>query len=74
MPPRSSSATKSTSSPAHPDRLTVEHHLDADSGFLTVEDVTAFVGRDTDAHVYVWGPTPFMDLVETWVAAAGKTC
>ncbi len=56
---------------AHPDRLTVEHHLDADSGFLTADDITAFVGRDTDAHVYVCGPTPFMDLVEAGVAAAG---
>ena len=56
---------------AHPDRFSVHHHLDAERGYLTAEDVAAFVGRDTDAQVFVCGPTPFMDLVEAGVAAAG---
>ena len=56
---------------AHPDRLEVRHHLDADAGYLTADDIAAFVGDDTDAHVYVCGPTPFMDLVDVGVAAAG---
>jgi len=55
----------------HPDRLAVRHHLDAESGFLTADDIAAFVGDDTDAHVFVCGPTPFMDVVEEGLARAG---
>ncbi len=56
---------------AHPERLTVRHHRDDDAGYLTADDITAFVGTDTDADVFICGPTPFMDLVEAGVAAAG---
>lgn len=56
---------------AHGDRLAVHHHLDAESGFVTADDVTTFLGDAADAHVFVCGPTPFMDLVEAGAAAAG---
>jgi ferredoxin-NADP reductase len=55
----------------HPGRLSVRHHLDSDGGFLTAEDVPAFVGGDLDADFYVCGPAPFMDLVETALLALG---
>lgn len=53
---------------AHPDRLTVVHHLDADSGFVDHDELRAFLAGGTDADsiddAYVCGPTPFMDLAE----------
>lgn len=50
---------------AHPGRLDVRHHFDSDGGFLTAEDVRAFVGTEgAAADCYVCGPGPFMDLVE----------
>ena len=58
----------------HPDRLAVRHHLDADAGFLTADDIAEFVGDDTDAHVFVCGPAPFMDLVEEGLIRAGIPC
>lgn len=55
----------------HPDRLAIHHHLDSAGGYVSVDDVTAFIGDDTDAHVFVCGPTPFMDVVEAGAATAG---
>ncbi len=51
---------------AHPDRLTVHHHLDAQTGYVSADDITSFLADTggTDAHVFICGPTPFMDLVE----------
>ena len=57
----------------HGDRLEVHHHLDADGGFLTADDVAAFV-RDAgggDADCYICGPGPFMDLVESTLLGLG---
>ena len=61
---------------SHPDRLTVHRHLDSEAGYVQAADVSAFLtssfGNDpTDAHVYICGPTPFMDLVEAGALAAG---
>ncbi len=57
---------------AHPGRLDVRHHFDADGGFLTEEGVAAFVGADgSDADCYVCGPGPFMDLVEPVLLGLG---
>ena len=56
---------------ANSDRLTVHHHLDADSGYVTADDIAGFLGDAADAHVFVCGPTPFMDLVEAGASAAG---
>ena len=53
------------------DQLTLQHHLDAEAGFLDAAAITAFVGADTHADVYVCGPTPFMDLAETGLVGAG---
>ena len=54
----------------HPGRLQVRHHFDTDDGFLTPEAIDHFVG-DVDADVYICGPGPFMDLVESTVQANG---
>jgi 3-ketosteroid 9alpha-monooxygenase subunit B len=55
----------------HDGRVTIRHHLDVDSGFLTTDDIVEFVGEDVDADVFVCGPPPFMDLVEAGLAMAG---
>jgi len=55
----------------HPDRLEVRHHFDADDGFLTPEAIAHFVGSDLEADVYICGPGPFMDLVESTVQTLG---
>ncbi len=62
---------------AHPDRLTLVHHLDADSGFLDTAAAVEFLGNafpegpDSIADAYVCGPTPFMDLAEAGLEAFG---
>lgn len=56
---------------AHPKRFELVHHLDADGGFLSADAATAFFADATDATVYLCGPTPFMDLIEASLAAAG---
>ncbi len=56
---------------AHPDRLEVRHHFDADDGFLTPEAIAQFVGGDREADLYICGPGPFMDLVESTLQTLG---
>ena len=53
------------------DRFDLVHHLDDASGLITADSVAAFLGSDPDVDVFICGPTPFMDLVETTVLAAG---
>ena len=55
----------------YPARFEVRHHLDADEGFVTADDVAAFAGGSLDADVYICGPGPFMDLVETTLQELG---
>jgi 3-ketosteroid 9alpha-monooxygenase subunit B len=55
----------------HPERLTVVHHIDADSGYLSNDDVVAFIGDALDSDAYVCGPTPFMDLAERGLLHVG---
>jgi ferredoxin-NADP reductase len=56
----------------HGERLEVRHHLDDAGGFLDAAAIEAFVGTDAaDAHCYVCGPGPFMDLVETVLTMLG---
>lgn len=56
----------------HPERLEVRHHLDDAGGFLTADAIKAFVGAEAgDAHYYVCGPGPFMDLVESVLVELG---
>jgi 3-ketosteroid 9alpha-monooxygenase subunit B len=49
---------------AHPGRLEVEHHIDAEAGYPSAEQLRKFVGPDTGADFYICGPGPFMDLAE----------
>jgi len=60
-----------TLSARHPGRLEVRRHFDSDAGFLTTEEVVAFVEGDADADFYICGPGPFMDLVETALLVMG---
>ena len=53
------------------DRIEVRRHFDADGGFLGADDVTGFVAGERDADVYICGPGPFMDLVESTLHGLG---
>jgi 3-ketosteroid 9alpha-monooxygenase subunit B len=55
---------------AHPDRLELHHHLDADSGFLVADAIAQFAGSP-DSDFYICGPGPFMDLVESTLLQIG---
>jgi len=56
---------------AHPDRVTVHHHLDSAGGFLTEAALADLLDGWTDGQAYVCGPTPFMDLAEAALRTAG---
>lgn len=55
----------------HPDRLEVRHHLDSRSGYLAADDIVSFVGDQQNADIYICGPTPFMDVVESALSIVG---
>lgn len=57
----------------HGDRLSVTHHLDVDAGFVDADAVRRFLGEapPAGAGYYLCGPTPFMDIVEEALLAAG---
>ena len=52
-------------------RLTVHRHLDAEAGFLDADACVALVGERRDAHFYVCGPGPYMDVVEAALERIG---
>lgn len=55
----------------HPDRLVVEHHVDAAQGFVDADALAAVIGRAAPFQdAYVCGPEPFMDLVDAALAPA----
>lgn len=54
----------------HPGRAKVHHHLDSQSGFLTVDAVKKLIAGRESGDFYVCGPTPFMDTVEAAFEAA----
>jgi ferredoxin-NADP reductase len=56
---------------AHPDRLSVEHHLDCDTGYVTAASVTSYLDDARHAECYVCGPAPFMSLVEAALLEGG---
>lgn len=56
---------------AYGERFELSEHLDSDGGYLTPEQVAAFIGSDLDADYYICGPTPFMDLAESSLQTAG---
>jgi 3-ketosteroid 9alpha-monooxygenase subunit B len=55
----------------HPDRLAIEHHLDADSGVVQPGEIESFISNAGDAEFYICGPRAFMDTVEAAVLGAG---
>jgi 3-ketosteroid 9alpha-monooxygenase subunit B len=55
----------------YPDRLEVIHRLDAEHGFVDAATVRAFATGHAGDDVYLCGPTPFMDVVEQSLLAAG---
>ena len=55
----------------HPGRLEVRHHFDTDDGFLRTETIAQFVATDLHADIYICGPGPFMDLVESTMQTQG---
>jgi 3-ketosteroid 9alpha-monooxygenase subunit B len=55
----------------HPDQLAVRHHLDADGGFLTTDEIAGFARGAPEADVYVCGPGPFMSTVESALRGIG---
>jgi ferredoxin-NADP reductase len=57
----------------HGGRLEVVHHLDVERAFVDAGTVGAFLGGApaADAGFYLCGPTPFMDVVEAALLAAG---
>jgi ferredoxin len=57
----------------YPDRFEVHHHFDTDSGFMSVEGISALVAGSLDADFYICGPGPFMDLVESTLLGMGVT-
>ncbi|MFM8303232.1 MAG: 2Fe-2S iron-sulfur cluster-binding protein [Actinomycetota bacterium] len=52
-------------------RLVVHRHLDAEQGFLDAAACAALVGDRRDAHFYVCGPGPYMDVVEVALESLG---
>ena len=56
---------------AKPDRLDVVHHHDDATGYVTALQIREFLGSSLDVAVYLCGPTPFMDLVESTLAELG---
>ncbi len=55
----------------HPNRLEVQRHFDAETGFLTPAAITEFLATDLEADLYICGPGPFMDLVESALQSLG---
>jgi len=55
----------------YPNRFTLQHHLDEESGIVTPAQVDSFVAGAGDADLYICGPGPFMDTVEATLLAAG---
>jgi ferredoxin-NADP reductase len=49
-------------------RLSVQHHLDSERGFLDAAACAAFVGERAHADFYVCGPGPYMETVEAGLA------
>jgi ferredoxin-NADP reductase len=55
----------------YPGRFTVQHHLDADRGLVTADEVRSFAGAGRGADFYLCGPAPFMELVERTLVSDG---
>lgn len=55
----------------HPSRLEVIHHLDAEQGLTSREEILAAMKGFENAEAYLCGPGPFMTLVEHTLTDAG---
>jgi len=55
----------------HPSRLEVIHHLDAEQGLTTPEEILAALKGFESGEAYLCGPGPFMNLVEATLLGAG---
>ncbi|MGB8332133.1 MAG: ferredoxin--NADP reductase [Polyangiales bacterium] len=55
----------------HPDRLRLQHHFDAERGYLTPADVRALLHQTEVSEFYICGPEAFMELIETTLSEAG---
>ncbi|MFW2387969.1 MAG: FAD-binding oxidoreductase [Polyangiales bacterium] len=55
----------------HGERLTVQHHLDSEGGYLDADEIRALLNHVDVAECYICGPEPFMELVEQTLAEAG---
>lgn len=56
---------------AHPGRLEVIHHLDAEQGLTQPAEIAAALKGFESAEAYLCGPGPFMTLVEETLLKAG---
>ncbi len=54
-----------------PERLEVVHHLDSESGFMSIADVQEHLRGWEEAEFFVCGPTEYMDIVEEAFKTAG---
>jgi len=52
-------------------RLTVQHHLDAERGFLDGPACAALASEYAHADFYICGPGPYMDTVEAGLSTLG---
>jgi 3-ketosteroid 9alpha-monooxygenase subunit B len=52
-------------------RLSVDHHLDSERGFLDTALCAALVKDATNADFYICGPAPYMDTVESGLSMRG---
>lgn len=55
----------------HPDRLTLTHHFDEESGVVQAVAINSLVEANADVDYYICGPGPFMDTVENALFSAG---
>ncbi|HEX4428094.1 MAG TPA: ferredoxin--NADP reductase [Frankiaceae bacterium] len=55
----------------YPGRLEVVHHFDTIGGFLEAEAIRGHAGGAPAGEVFICGPGPFMDLVESTLHAQG---
>jgi ferredoxin-NADP reductase len=56
---------------AYPGRLLTTHHLDSDRGFVTAADLEPFIDAALTSDIFICGPAPFMDLVESTLLTRG---
>jgi 3-ketosteroid 9alpha-monooxygenase subunit B len=55
----------------YPGRLEVVSHFDAVGGFVQADAIRRHAGAQRDGEVFICGPGPFMDLVETTLHEQG---